>query len=282
MVLDFHLARDPISPDDSGPPWLGGTPGYMSPEQTAALVAVGLGKAAPQTVDGRSDIFSLSVVIYEALAGALPWPVPHLDDMTTLRESMIDGHDATPVSSPVPLHVRNPQVSVGLSDIIAKCLAAKAADRYQSMAALAVDLRRHLAERPLVGVRNRSLIERWHKWRRRRPHGIALTGMMGAVLAAMCAVALGVVNHVRDRVHQGRAALADGRVQAAKGEWDIAAGTLQRGLAAVENLPWQDELTDDLERCVAQVKRRARNGGAGRLGRRFASAGGPRSVSLRN
>src|SRR5439155_24824652 len=33
MVLDFHLARGPLHPDDEGPAWLGGTPGYMSPEQ---------------------------------------------------------------------------------------------------------------------------------------------------------------------------------------------------------------------------------------------------------
>src|SRR5204863_786367 len=39
MVLDFHLAREPLRPDDEGPPWLGGTAGYMSPEQQAAVRA---------------------------------------------------------------------------------------------------------------------------------------------------------------------------------------------------------------------------------------------------
>src|SRR5204863_7934136 len=39
MLLDFHLAREPLRPDDEGPPWLGGTAGYMSPEQQAAVRA---------------------------------------------------------------------------------------------------------------------------------------------------------------------------------------------------------------------------------------------------
>jgi serine/threonine protein kinase len=264
MVLDFHLAREPIFPDDPGPAWLGGTPGYMSPEQSAALLAVRLGKPVPHAVDGRSDVYSLGVVLYEALAGGLPLPTGPLDEMTTVRADCVLGGDScqsevtnagfeSGPAAATPLHVRNAQVSVGLSDIIQKCLAGNPADRYQSMAALAIDLRRQAADRPLAGVRNRSITERWHKWRRRRPHGVALTGMMGAVLAAACAVALGVVNHVSDRIHLARAALADGRVQATKGEWEVAAGTLRRGLAAVESLPWQGELIGDLKRWAARA-----------------------------
>src|SRR5206468_748583 len=40
MILDFHLAHEPIRADGPPPRWLGGTPGYMSPEQQQALVAV--------------------------------------------------------------------------------------------------------------------------------------------------------------------------------------------------------------------------------------------------
>jgi eukaryotic-like serine/threonine-protein kinase len=254
MVLDFHLAREPISPTDSGPTWLGGTQGFMSPEQSAALIAVRHGKSVAQSVDARSDVFSLGVVLYEALAGGLPWSGVHFESMTTVRESALAATESPETKSCVPLHVRNAQVSIGLSDIIHKCLAEDPAQRYPTMAALAADLRRHLADLPLAGIRNRSLAERWHKWRRRRPHGVALTGMMGAVLSATCAVAVGAATHVSDRIDQARIALTEGQVEAARGEWDLAAGTLRRGLAAVESLPWQGELTGELHQRLTQAE----------------------------
>lgn len=42
-------------------------------------------------------------------------------------------------------------MSVGLTDVVAKCLADDPDDRYPHMTALAADLRRHLAHRPLAG-----------------------------------------------------------------------------------------------------------------------------------
>src|SRR5207249_9916829 len=105
-------------------------------------------------------------------------------------------------------------------------------DRYH-LAALAADLRRHLADLPLAGVRNRSLAERWRKWRRRRPHGAALAGMTLAVVMAALAVALGAASHVGERIDRAGTALTDAQAQMAKGDWDSAAGTLRHGLAAV-------------------------------------------------
>src|SRR3712207_6998297 len=49
------------------PEWVGGTLAYMSPEQQAALDAVRAGGKVPAAVDGRSDIYSLGLVLYEAL-----------------------------------------------------------------------------------------------------------------------------------------------------------------------------------------------------------------------
>ncbi len=72
MLLDFHLAREPVDPQDERIPWLGGTAGYMSPEQTAAVRAVQLGRSVTQSVDGHSDIYSLGVVLCEALTGVCP------------------------------------------------------------------------------------------------------------------------------------------------------------------------------------------------------------------
>ena len=47
MLLDFHIAQEPIRPDGGLPEWLGGTPAYMSPEQRAAMQAVSAGRPVP-------------------------------------------------------------------------------------------------------------------------------------------------------------------------------------------------------------------------------------------
>ena len=69
MLLDFHLAQGPVLPGLSGPERLGGTPRYLSPEQEAAMESVRSGGEVCVTVDGRSDIYSLGLLLSEALAG---------------------------------------------------------------------------------------------------------------------------------------------------------------------------------------------------------------------
>src|SRR5262249_42175716 len=137
---------------------LGGTPAYMAPEQRAAVDALVAGRPIKEVVDGRADVFSLGLVLYHLLGG----PVP------LLSQPRLDGC--------------NERVSVGLADIIHKCLADNPAARYADAASLAADLRRHLTDQSLRGVRNRSLKERWIKWRRRKPHTLAF--LLLAVVAA--------------------------------------------------------------------------------------------------
>jgi serine/threonine protein kinase len=225
MLLDFHLAREPIHPEADAPTWLGGSAAYMSPEQQAALHAIERGRPVTRPVDRRSDVYSLGVLLFESLAGDLPKPG---DKAQAMRRA-------------------NAQVSVGLADVIARCLAEDPADRYAQMVNLAGDLRRHLSNLPLAGVRNRSLAERWRKWRRRKPHGIALAGMILAVLMAAGAVGLGVLNHLNQRNAEARTALNDGQVQMAKGQWDAAVATLRRGLAVARDLPFQAGLAGELD-----------------------------------
>jgi serine/threonine protein kinase len=138
MLLDFHLAHEPLLPGKWLPTEYGGTLAYMPPEQRAAMEALGEGRPIPTTVDGRADLFSLGAVLYEALAGAV-------SNCT---------RDLPPICSV------NPQVSIGLSDIIARCLSADPGERYPTAAALAADLRRHLTNQPFAGVPNHRLIER--------------------------------------------------------------------------------------------------------------------------
>jgi serine/threonine protein kinase/tetratricopeptide (TPR) repeat protein len=232
MVLDFHLAHEPIQPGDEGTVWLGGTPGYMSPEQERALQLIQRGRPPDRTVDGRSDLYSLGVVLYEALGGMLP----------------------SSGRNPRPLYRLNPQVSIGLADAINKCLAVDPDKRYPQMSAFAADLRRHLADLPLAGVRNRSLRERWAKWQRRRPHGVALAGMMLAVLTAAAAVAVGAASYFGQRIELGRAALRDGQDQMNHEQWDVAVRTLQNGLAETGGIPGQGTLIEQLTQRLQQAE----------------------------
>lgn len=218
MLLDFHLARPPIEAGAWVYERLGGTPGWMSPEQQAALGAVKDDRPVPESVDGRSDLFALGLLLREALG--------------------------LPAGESDELRARNPGVSVGLDDIVRKCLAPHSADRYPSAGALADDLRRHLNHLPLRGVRNRSLPERWHKWRRRRQGGLLFRG--AALVASLAALALAGAGYYQ-RVHTVRDALDDGRRHVRDGLYDDALRTLARGRKLAENVPGMSGLVRDIE-----------------------------------
>jgi tetratricopeptide (TPR) repeat protein len=221
MLLDLHLARGPISAGTAAPAWLGGTPMYMAPEHRLALAAVQGGRTVPLSVDGRADLYAFGLVLCEALAGALP---------------------PTGQSAASWLRRQNAQVTLGLADMVGKCLADSPSGRYQTATALADDLRRHLADLPLRGVRNRSLGERWRKWRRRRPLRVAWLGLLLVILGG-AGLATAYVNH---EAHKARAALAEGREHLQKHDYGAARAAWQRGLAAAEDLPFHRDLVEEL------------------------------------
>jgi serine/threonine protein kinase/tetratricopeptide (TPR) repeat protein len=170
MLLDFHLARRPVGSGEHVTDRLGGTPGWMAPEHRLALEAVRRGEAVSQPVDERADIFSLGLLLREALGASASKTARPVEHFTGRR-----------------WRKQNPRISVGLADIVEKSLAIRSCDRYQSAAALANDLRRHLSDLPLEGVANRSLTEAWRKWRRRRPASLARWAACVAIAAALAA-----------------------------------------------------------------------------------------------
>ena len=234
MLLDFHLARGPIRPGDWVADRLGGTPGWMSPEQQTAMKAVDQGRPAAVAVDGRTDIFALGLLLREALA------VPVSDQ---------DGRGAR-----IRLSGR-PDVSAGLGDIILKCLARNPTDRYQEATDLADDLRRHVTDLPLRGVGNRSPIERWRKWRRRRPGALAWA-VTGLTIVLAAAIATGVfADGYRQRLAALRNALEDGRRFRTSGQYDDAIHTLQRALNDADTVPPVRGLTRALGDELLRAKR---------------------------
>ena len=238
MLLDFHLARSPIGPASPPPAWMGGTLEFMSPEHRQAMEAVREGRPVRDAVDGRTDIYSLGMLLYVALGGVLP-----------------EAAD-TPL---VPLHRLNPRVSVGLSDVIHKCLRREPGGRYPDAASLAGDLRRHLADRPLRGVPNRSWPERWRKWRRRHPWALSRRGLVGLILLAAIgapATTLGIA--YRQRRDAVAAALDLGRASFDRGEYAESASTFGQGLALVDRLPGFDGSRRELAKGLDRATRAAR------------------------
>ena len=216
MLLDFHLARGPISPNEATFDRLGGTQGWMSPEQSAAMEAIKQGRPIEGGVDGRADLYSLGLLLYQALGGRVPRSAegvgPRLDRL-------------------------NPRVGVGLADVVEKCLRRDPRDRYESPGSLADDLRRHLDDRPLRGVPNRSIAERWRKWRSRRPQALA-RGSAGLSMVAAALVILAVAGEsYRHRIDEVDEAIADARRLRAAGQFVEALHSLERGDELARPLP---------------------------------------------
>lgn len=99
-----------------------GTPSYMSPEQV---------KGRP--VDGRSDIFSLGVMLYEMLTGEKPFPG---QSITTVIYKIVN-------EEPIPPSQLVPTLHPGLSEIVMRALAKEPEQRYQSCREVAEDLRNY-------------------------------------------------------------------------------------------------------------------------------------------
>jgi eukaryotic-like serine/threonine-protein kinase len=116
-------------------------------------------------------------------------------------------------------------------------------------------LRRHLTDQPLVGVPNRSYIERWHKWRRRRPNSIRIGAMLAVVSATIVILVTGVRLQIRDRVEQAELALRIGHTQLQNARQNaIAVQTLERGVALADTLPFQRDLKRQLREALTQAR----------------------------
>ncbi len=234
LLLDFHLAHRPIGAGERIGDRLGGTTGWMAPEHRAAFDAVSRGEAVAEPVDGRADLYALGLLVREALAGPGA------------------GQGRGPKS---PWRGHNPDVSIGLADIIAKCLATTPVDRYHDAAALADDLRRHLNELPLRGVANRSLVESWRKWRRRRP--AALTRSTAGLITGAALVATLVLAQAfyRQRVREIEMTLDDGRRLSVDGRFTEAIHTLGRGLGHARLVPGVDNMKRLLKEQLLMARR---------------------------
>ena len=96
-----------------------GTPNYMAPEQVKGL-----------DLDGRADLFSFGVVLYEMATGERPFSG---QNVTTIIYKIVNENPVAPSEKEASIHP-------GLSAVIARCLSKDPSERYTSAANLASDL----------------------------------------------------------------------------------------------------------------------------------------------
>jgi serine/threonine protein kinase len=118
-VTDFGIARITDSSKTKTGMVLG-TPSYMSPEQLSGT-----------KIDGRSDLFSLGVSLYQMASGKLPFIG---DSMAQLMFKIANEQQED-------IRSVNPALPACLSDIVNKALAKNIEERYQTGAEMAADLK---------------------------------------------------------------------------------------------------------------------------------------------
>ena len=173
-IIDFGVARGTDSDlavttvqTDIGQ--LIGTLQYMSPEQC---------EADPHDIDTRSDVYALGVVLYELLAGKLPYDVkkkPVYETTRVIREQ-----------PPTRLSTEDATLKGDVETIAFKALEKDRERRYQSAIELAQDIRRYLAGEAII-ARPPSIAYQLRVFARRNK------SLAGAVVAVFAALALGMV-----------------------------------------------------------------------------------------
>jgi serine/threonine-protein kinase len=121
-VLDFGIAKS-LAEDNSDnltkTGFILGTPVYMSPEQLSG-----------EQLDGRSDVYSLAIIVYEMLSGRLPFEGDNAQAVMIKRLT----------TDPIPLRAVAPAISESVERVVMSALARKREDRTPTVEQLAAGL----------------------------------------------------------------------------------------------------------------------------------------------
>ncbi|HEY1377014.1 MAG TPA: serine/threonine-protein kinase, partial [Gemmataceae bacterium] len=182
MLLDFNLADNAALRGTEAAARVGGTLPYMAPEQVRAFQKLG-----DRRPDGRSDVYSLGLILFELLTGRMAFPASSsargADGLAKLLAER---------SGPPPrLRAVNPAVTPAVEAIVRKCLDPDPACRYQSARELQEDIEQHLKHLPLKHTREPSARERLRKWARRHPRLTSGTSVAALAVVALAAVGVG-------------------------------------------------------------------------------------------
>jgi serine/threonine protein kinase/Tfp pilus assembly protein PilF len=168
-ILDFGVARitdsDAEATRQTDVGQIVGTLAYMSPEQALA---------DPLQVDIRSDVYALGVILYELLAGRLPYSLSH-----KLHEAILTIREEEPAALTAASRVYRGDIET----IVGKALEKDKTRRYASAGELAGDIRRYLSDQPII-ARPASFGYRLNKFTRRHRTLVAAAATVFAVLTA--------------------------------------------------------------------------------------------------
>ena len=270
-LLDFGIAKrleaEDRDSDDTLPGLRVMTPVYASPEQVR-------GKA----VTTASDVYALGVLLYQLLAGRLPYRLASHHDSAVA--AAILGQEPEPPSQalfhPRPAEEQSPELIAAargtrpralarrlrgdLEEILLRALNKDPQSRYTSVALLSQDLESHLANRP-VAARSNTLLYRAGKLVRRNPATAAaavLAVLLGLGLLASFAVQQRRVARERDKARYTLSFLVDTFKQAdpyhARGERLTAREILDQGADRVSReLSGQPDVQAELMDSIGEV-----------------------------
>ncbi|MGA3033173.1 MAG: serine/threonine-protein kinase [Terracidiphilus sp.] len=171
-LIDFGIAGDTASRRLTYANFTAtlGTPDYISPEQVK-------GKRG----DGRSDIYSMGVILYEMLTGKLPFSGP--SPLAAMNDRLLN--------HPVPPRVADPSISPQLQEILYRALERDPRNRYSH----ASEFLRDLEHPEQVGVADRPEIHSWQKRRSQLARKILYYGGLAMIPVVILLVMMLIARH---------------------------------------------------------------------------------------